>query len=91
MKTKLFFLSALLLALLGVCGCINDETVKRKLSIINYHIHTDAIKSLLIPEEIASVQVSIIYAEEADVLNVAIFGTIAKQWREANPDLKDYV
>jgi hypothetical protein len=42
----------------------------------------------LIPEEITSAQASIIYAEEADVLNVAMFGMTAKQWREANPDLK---
>jgi len=61
---------------------------KRELSKINYHIHTDAIKSHLIPEEITVAQASIIYAEEADVLNVAMFGMTAKQWREANPDLK---
>ncbi|MBR6714965.1 MAG: KilA-N domain-containing protein [Prevotella sp.] len=61
---------------------------KRELSKINYHIHTDAIKSHLIPEEITAAQASIIYAEEADVLNVAMFGMTAKQWREANPDLK---
>ena len=53
-----------------------------------YRIHTDAIKSHLIPEEITSAQANIIYAEEADVLNVAMFGMTAKQWREANPDLK---
>lgn len=63
-------------------------TAKRELSKINYHIHTDAIKSRLIPEEITSAQASIIYAEEADVLNVAMFGMTAKQWREANPELK---
>lgn len=63
-------------------------TAKRELSKINYHIHTDAIKRHLIPEEITSTQASIIYAEEADVLNVAMFGMTAKQWREANPDLK---
>ena len=63
-------------------------TAKRELSKINYHIHTDAIKSHLIPEEITAAQASIIYAEEADVLNVAMFGMTAKQWREANPDLK---
>ena len=63
-------------------------TAKRELSKINYHIHTDAIKSHLIPEEITSAQASIIYAEEADVLNVAMFGMTAKQWREANPDMK---
>ena len=63
-------------------------TAKRELSKINYRIHTDAIKSHLIPEEVTPTQASIIYAEEADVLNVAMFGMTAKQWREANPDLK---
>ena len=63
-------------------------TAKRELSKINYRIHTDAIKSHLVPEEVTSAQASIIYAEEADVLNVAMFGMTAKQWREANPDLK---
>jgi hypothetical protein len=63
-------------------------TAKRELSKINYRIHTDAIKSHLIPAEITREQANIIYAEEADVLNVAMFGMTAKQWREANPDLK---
>ena len=63
-------------------------TAKRELSKINYHIHTDAIKNHLIPEEITTAQTNIIYAEEADVLNVAMFGMTAKQWREANPELK---
>ena len=63
-------------------------SAKRELSKINYRIHTDAIKSHLIPEEVTSAQASIIYAEEADVLNVAMFGMTAKQWREANPELK---
>jgi hypothetical protein len=63
-------------------------TAKRELSKINYRIHTDAIKSHLIPEEVTPAQASIIYAEEADVLNVAMFGMTAKQWREANPELK---
>jgi hypothetical protein len=63
-------------------------TAKRELSKINYRIHTDAIKSLLIPAEVTKEQANAIYAEEADVLNVAIFGMTAKQWREANPDLK---
>ena len=63
-------------------------TAKRELSKINYHIHTDAIKNHLVPTEITAAQASIIYAEEADVLNVAMFGMTAKQWREANPDLK---
>ena len=63
-------------------------TAKRELSKINYRIHTDAIKSNLIPEEVTREQANIIYAEEADVLNVAMFGMTAKQWREANPELK---
>ena len=63
-------------------------TAKRELSKINYRIHTDAIKSHLIPEEITAAQASVIYAEEADVLNVAMFGVTAKQWREANPNMK---
>ena len=63
-------------------------TAKRELSKINYRIHTDAIKQNLIPEEVTAAQASIIYAEEADVLNVAMFGQTAKQWREAHPELK---
>ena len=63
-------------------------TAKRELSKINYRIHTDAIKQNLIPEEVTAAQASIIYAEEADVLNVAMFGQTAKQWREAHPKLK---
>ena len=63
-------------------------TAKRELSKINYRIHTDAIKRHLIPEEVTKEQSSIIYAEEADVLNVAMFGMTDKQWREANPELK---
>lgn len=63
-------------------------SAKRELSKINYRIHTDAIKHNLIPAEITKTQASIIYANEADVLNVAMFGMTAKQWREANPDLK---
>ena len=63
-------------------------TAKRELSKINYHIHTDAIKNNLIPAELTASQISIIYASEADVLNVALFGVTAKQWRDANPNLK---
>lgn len=63
-------------------------SAKRELAKINYHIHTDAIKQNLIPEELTPVQTSIIYANEADVLNVALYGITAKQWRDANPDLK---
>ena len=63
-------------------------SAKRELSKINYRIHTDAIKNHLIPEEVTREQANIIYAEEADVLNVAMFGMTAKEWREANPELK---
>ncbi len=62
-------------------------SVKRELSKINYRIHTDAIKHSLIPAEVTSAQASIIYANEADVLNMAMFGMTAKQWRETHPDL----
>ena len=63
-------------------------SAKRELAKINYRIHTDAIKQNLIPQEITTAQKSFIYAEEADLLNVAMFGKTAKQWRKANPDLK---
>lgn len=63
-------------------------SAKRELSKINYRIHTDAIKHNLIPAEVTQVQASIIYAEEADVLNVAMFGITARQWRETHPNLK---
>lgn len=63
-------------------------SAKRELSKINYHIHTDAIKRNLIPVEITQKQAAGIYANEADVLNMAMFGMTAKQWREANPELK---
>ena len=63
-------------------------SAKRELSKINYRIHTEAIKEHLVPNEITQIQASMIYAEEADVLNVALFGKTAKQWREENPDLK---
>jgi hypothetical protein len=63
-------------------------SAKRELAKINYHIHTDAIKNNLIPKELTPAQTSIIYASEADVLNVALFGITAKQWRETNPGLQ---
>lgn len=63
-------------------------TAKRELSKINYHIHTDAIKQNLVPLEVTQQQASVIYSNEADVLNIAMFGMTAKQWREANPELK---
>lgn len=63
-------------------------SAKRELAKINYHIHTDAIKQNIIPTLLTSDKVSIIYANEADVLNVALFGITAKEWKEINPDLK---
>ncbi|MBL7972261.1 MAG: KilA-N domain-containing protein [Prolixibacteraceae bacterium] len=63
-------------------------TAKRELAKINYHIHTDAIKQHLIPAELTKEQTSMVYANEADVLNVALYGITAKQWRDANPELK---
>ena len=63
-------------------------SVKRELSKLNYRIHTDAIKQNIVPEEIDAYHKSLIYAEEADVLNVAMFGMTAKEWRDANPDKK---
>jgi hypothetical protein len=63
-------------------------TAKRELARLNYHIHTNAIKQNLIPQELSISQTSIIYTNEADVLNVALFGITAKQWRDLNPDLK---
>ena len=61
---------------------------KRELSKINYRIHTDAIKQNLIPQEITPAQASRIYANEADVLNMALFGMTALEWRDRHPDLK---
>lgn len=63
-------------------------SAKRELSKINYRIHTDAIKQNLIPAEVTAKQASIIYADEADMLNVAMFGMTAKMWREQHPELK---
>jgi len=63
-------------------------SAKRELAKLNYHIHTDAIKQNLIATELTPAQTSIIYANEADVLNVALFGVTAKMWRDANSGLK---
>ena len=63
-------------------------SAKRELSKINYHIHTDVIKDYLIPDNISNKAASFIYSNEADVLNVALFGKTAKMWRDENPDLK---
>ena len=64
-------------------------TVKRELAKINYRIHTDAIKdNIIIPLEISKEQASFVYANEADVLNVALFGMTSREWRDKNPDKK---
>jgi hypothetical protein len=80
----------------------NEETdrlklewnLQRTLAKVNYHIHTDAIKENLIPKEITKQQISFLYANEADLLNVALFGITAKEWRDINPDtdgnIRDY-
>lgn len=62
--------------------------LNRTLSKLNYRIHTDAVKAHLIPPEVTSAQAAITYANEADVLNMALFGQTAKQWRDANPKLE---
>jgi hypothetical protein len=59
---------------------------QRTLSKVNYYIHTDAIKENLIPQELDKNQISFIYANEADLLNMALFGKIAQQWRNENPE-----
>lgn len=61
---------------------------KRELTKINYRIHTDAIQENLIPKQVTNQQIVIVYASEADVLNVALFGKTAKEWREQNVDKK---
>jgi hypothetical protein len=65
--------------------------LNRTLSKLNYRIHTDAVKAHLIPPEVTPAQAAITYATEADLLNVALFGHTAKQWREANPKLEGNV
>lgn len=69
-------------------------TAKRELTKINYRIHTDAIKENLIPENLTPPQINYVYASEADVLNMALFGKTAKQWRDENPgkkgNIRDY-
>ena len=71
-----------------------EWNVKRQLTKINYRIHTDAIKENLIPKNLTKQQISYVYANEADVLNMALFGKTAKQWRKENPDkngnIRDY-
>ncbi len=63
-------------------------SAKRELTKINYLIHTDAIKVNLIPKHLSIKQISFVYANEADLLNMAMFGKTAKQWRDENPDKK---
>jgi len=62
--------------------------VRRQLTKINYRIHTDAIKEHLIPKELSKDQINLVYASEADLLNMALFGKTAKQWRDENPEEK---
>jgi len=62
--------------------------IKRNLAKINYRIHTDAIKENLIPPELTNRKINLVYASEADVLNMALFGMTAGQWRDTNPDKK---
>lgn len=65
-----------------------EWNLRRTISKINYQIHTDAIKENLIPKEITKQQASFVYANEADLLNVALFGITAKIWKENNPNQK---
>lgn len=62
-----------------------DWNLHRTLAKVNYHIHTDAIKENLVPKELNKSQISFVYASESDILNVALFGMTARQWRDANP------
>ncbi len=65
-----------------------EWNLQRTLAKVNYRIHTDAIKDNLIPKELSKSQIQYIYADEADMLNVALFGITAKQWRDNNPTAK---
>ena len=65
-----------------------EWNAKRELSKINYKIHTNAIKHNLMPSELTKEQINYVYAEEADVLNMALFGMTAKEWRTSNPNLE---
>jgi hypothetical protein len=60
--------------------------IRRNLTKINYRIHTDAIREHLIPQELSREQINLVYASEADLLNMALFGKTARQWRDENPD-----
>jgi hypothetical protein len=68
-----------------------DWNLQRTLAKINYRIHTDAIKETLIPPTVTPAQANLVYASEADLLNVALFGQTAKQWRDAHPNAKGNV
>lgn len=63
-----------------------EWNLQRTLAKVNYYIHTDAIKENLVPKELSKNQISFVYANEADLLNVALFGITAKQWRDSNPN-----
>ncbi len=65
-----------------------EWNLQRTLAKVNYRIHTDAIKEKIIPPELTKQQINFVYANEADLLNVALFGITAKQWRDANPELE---
>lgn len=65
-----------------------EWSFQRTLAKVNYHIHTDAIKQNLIPATLDKIKINFVYANEADILNVALFGITAKQWRTENPDLE---
>ncbi len=62
--------------------------IRRNLTKINYRIHTDAIREHLIPQELSKEQINLVYASEADLLNMALFGKTARQWRDENPKEK---
>ena len=65
-----------------------EWNLQRTLSKINYRIHTDAVKEKLIPPKLTKQQINFVYANEADILNVALFGKTAKEWRDENPDMQ---
>jgi len=65
-----------------------EWNIQRTLAKVNYRIHTDAIKESLVPKELTKQQISIVYANEADLLNMALFGITAKEWRDNNPETK---
>jgi hypothetical protein len=68
-----------------------ERSLQRTLSKINYRIHTDAIKETLIPPVITKEQIATVYASEADLLNVALFGKTARQWRDQNQGKQDNI